>query len=159
MVAALLKHGAAVNTRCLQGWTALQEAVCRNNVEICELLLQAGAKLSVTNAYGIAPLFSAAQSGQLAALRFLLKHGGYRRNVTGHSGSKSHFTQTHLSPRIRCCCCHTHNQSALSGGRVGSTHPSWLTLRGRVHRALITCCISISTCSVLGAPPPHRCRH
>lgn len=80
MVAALLSHGAAVNTRCLLGWTALQEAVCRNNVEVCEMLLRAGAKLSLTNIYGISPLFTAAQSGQLAALRFLLKHGAYTRN-------------------------------------------------------------------------------
>ncbi|XP_044025681.1 ankyrin repeat and SOCS box protein 2 isoform X2 [Siniperca chuatsi] len=75
MVAALLNHGAAVNTHCIQGWTALQEAVCRNNVEICEMLLKAGAKHNLTNMYGISPLFTAAQSGQLATLRFLLKHG------------------------------------------------------------------------------------
>ncbi|XP_045897844.1 ankyrin repeat and SOCS box protein 2-like, partial [Micropterus dolomieu] len=75
MVAALLNHGAEVNTHCIQGWTALQEAVCRNNVEICEMLLKAGAKHNLTNMYGIAPLFTAAQSGQVATLRFLLKHG------------------------------------------------------------------------------------
>lgn len=75
MVAVLLNHGAAVNTRCIQGWTALQESVVRNNVEICEMLLKAGAKLSLTNKFGISPLFSAAQCGQLATLRFLLRHG------------------------------------------------------------------------------------
>lgn len=75
LVAALLNHGAAVNTHCLLGWTALQEAMCRDNVEIGEMLLKAGAKLNLTNVYGISPLFTAAQSGQLAALRFLIKHG------------------------------------------------------------------------------------
>lgn len=75
MVAVLLNRGAAVNTHCLLGWTALQEAVCRNNVEISEMLLKAGAKLNLTNVYGITPLFTAAQSGQLATLRFLIKHG------------------------------------------------------------------------------------
>lgn len=97
MVAALLNHGAAVNTHCILGWTALQEAVCRNNVEICDMLLKAGAKHNLTNVYGIAPLFSAAQSGQLAALRFLLKHGGYQRN-TGHSSTKNYFTQAQVGP-------------------------------------------------------------
>ena len=87
MVAALLDRGAAVNTHCILGCTALQEAICQNNVEICDMLLKAGAKHNLTNVYGIAPLFSAAQSGQLAALRFLLKHGGYRRNLTGHSST------------------------------------------------------------------------
>lgn len=104
MVAALLNHGAAVNTHCILGWTALQEAVCRNNVEICDMLLKAGAKHNLTNVYGIAPLFSAAQSGQLATLRFLLKHGGCREDVTGNSSTNSHFTQTHLCPRTRRWC-------------------------------------------------------
>lgn len=75
MTAALLNHGAAVNTHCIQGWTALQEAVCRNNVEICEMLLKAGAKHNLIDIYGISPVFTAAQSGQVATLRFLLKHG------------------------------------------------------------------------------------
>lgn len=75
LVAALLNRGVAVNTHCIQGWTALQEAVGQNNVEICEMLLKAGAKHNLKNVYGISPLFTAAQSGHLAALRFLLKHG------------------------------------------------------------------------------------
>lgn len=49
------------------------------------MLLRAGAKLSLTNIYGISPLFTAAQSGQLAALRFLLKHGVYTRNLSDGS--------------------------------------------------------------------------
>ena len=75
MVALLLNHGAPVNVHCIQGWTPLQEAVCRNNVEICEMLVQAGARLTPANVYGISPLFTAAQSGQVATLRFLIKHG------------------------------------------------------------------------------------
>lgn len=75
MVAALLNHGAVVNSPCIWGCTALHEASGQNNVEICEMLLKAGAKHNLTNMYGISPLFNAAQSGQLAALRVLLKHG------------------------------------------------------------------------------------
>ncbi|MEQ2183091.1 hypothetical protein GOODEAATRI_029088, partial [Goodea atripinnis] len=69
IVAALLNHKVGVNTRCIQGWTALQETVVRGNLEICEMLLKAGAKLNLRNMYGITPLFTAAQNGQLAALR------------------------------------------------------------------------------------------
>lgn len=75
MVAVLLNHGMAVNTHCIHGCTALQEAVAQNNVEICEMLLKAGAKHNLTNKFGISPLFTAAQSGHLTTLRFLLKHG------------------------------------------------------------------------------------
>ncbi|TKS65080.1 Ankyrin repeat and SOCS box protein 2 [Collichthys lucidus] len=75
LVAVLLNHGVGVNTHCIQGWTPLQEAVCANNVEICEMLMKAGAKHNLTNTYGISPLFTAAQAGQLATLRLLVKHG------------------------------------------------------------------------------------
>lgn len=74
-MAVLLNHGVAVNTHCIQGWTPLQEAVYENNVEICEMLMKAGAKHNLTNTYGISPLFTAAQAGQLATLRLLVKHG------------------------------------------------------------------------------------
>lgn len=75
LVAMLLNHGASVNKSCIQGWTALHESVCRNNVEICEMLMKAGAKVSLPNKYGITPIFVAAQSGKVDALRMLLKNG------------------------------------------------------------------------------------
>lgn len=75
MVAMLLNYGASVNKNCIQGWTALHESVCRNNVEICEMLVKAGAKVNMPNMYGITPIFVAAQSGKVDALRMLLKHG------------------------------------------------------------------------------------
>lgn len=75
LVALLLNHGAAIHTKCFQGWTALHEAACRDNVEICQMLLKAGGKHSPADNYGITPLFTAAQSGQLASLRLLVKHG------------------------------------------------------------------------------------
>lgn len=81
LVAVLLNRGVLVNTACNQGWTALQEAACRNNVEVCEMLLKAGAKHSQTNIYGITPMFTAAQSGQLAALRLLFKHGTWTNEL------------------------------------------------------------------------------
>ena len=74
-MAILLNHGAAVDTQCTQGYTALHEAVSENNVEICEMLVKAGAKLSVVSIYGMSPLSIAAQSGKLEALCFLLEQG------------------------------------------------------------------------------------
>jgi len=75
MVAMLLNYGASVNKNCIQGWTALHESVCRNNVEICEILVKAGAKVNMPNMYGITPIFVAAQSGKVDALRMLLRNG------------------------------------------------------------------------------------
>ncbi|XP_034722215.1 ankyrin repeat and SOCS box protein 2-like, partial [Etheostoma cragini] len=76
IVGTLLNHGALVNLSCTrQRCTALHEAACRDNVDICVLLLASGADLEFRDVSGITPLFNAAQSGQLAALHFLLAHG------------------------------------------------------------------------------------
>lgn len=71
----LVQHHADTNHRCNRGWTALHESVSRNDMEVMEILVSGGAKVESKNAYGITPLFVAAQSGQLEALRFLAKHG------------------------------------------------------------------------------------
>lgn len=74
----LLQYNADVNHRCNRGWTALHEAVARNDLEIIELLVQGGAKVESANCYGISSLFVAAESGHLEALRYLAKCGKYQ---------------------------------------------------------------------------------
>ena len=71
----LVQFKADTNHRCNRGWTALHESVARNDLEVMEILVSGGAKVEAKNAYGITPLFVAAQSGQLEALRFLAKYG------------------------------------------------------------------------------------
>lgn len=75
MVNLILSYGATVNQRCGQGWTALHEAVSKNNTEICEMLLRAGATINPPNIYSITPLTVAAQRGQLKVLCYLIGKG------------------------------------------------------------------------------------
>lgn len=70
-----MQYHADTNHRCNRGWTALHESVSRNDLEVMEILVSGGAKVEAKNAYGITPLFVAAQGGQLEALRFLAKYG------------------------------------------------------------------------------------
>lgn len=77
MVRLLVRNGADVNQKCLDGWTALHEAVSQNQVEICEVLVEHGAEISSRNIYGVTPLFLAAQCGCLEPLRFLIRNGWY----------------------------------------------------------------------------------
>lgn len=77
MVSCLLSHGATVNQRCGQGWTALHEAVSRNNTDICEVLIRAGAAINPPNTYSVTPLIVAAQRGQTGALCYLIGKGTY----------------------------------------------------------------------------------
>lgn len=48
-----------------------------------EILVSGGAKVEAKNVYSITPLFVAAQSGQLEALRFLAKHGEWSQGIAG----------------------------------------------------------------------------
>lgn len=77
MLRLILSHGATVNQRCSQGWTALHEAVSRGNTEICETLIRAGASINPPNTYSIAPLTVAAQRGQMSALCHLIEKGTF----------------------------------------------------------------------------------
>ena len=77
MLRLLLSYGATVNQRCAQGWTALHEAVSRNNTEICETLIRAGASINPPNTYSIAPLTVAAQRGRMRALCHLIEKGAF----------------------------------------------------------------------------------
>lgn len=74
-VSLILSYGATVNQRCGQGWTALHEAVARNNTEICEILIRAGASVNPPNTYSVTPLIVAAQRGQMRALCYLIGKG------------------------------------------------------------------------------------
>ena len=75
MVELLLRSGASVNKPNDQGVTAFQEAIAQNHLKICEMLFQAGAKVCTTNLYGVQPFFTAAQSGCVNILNFLLSKG------------------------------------------------------------------------------------
>lgn len=77
MVSLILSYGATVNQRCGQGWTALHEAVSRDNTDICEMLIRAGASINPPNTYSITPLIVAAQRGQMRALCYLIGKGTF----------------------------------------------------------------------------------
>lgn len=77
MLSLILSYGATVNQRCGQGWTALHEAVSRDNTEICEILIGAGATINPPNTYSITPLTVAAQRGQIRALRYIIEKGTF----------------------------------------------------------------------------------
>lgn len=79
MVRLILSYGATVNQRCGQGLTALHEAVSRNNTEICEILIRAGATINPPHTYSITPLTVAAQQGQMKALCYLIDKGTFLR--------------------------------------------------------------------------------
>ena len=73
--ATLVKGGADVNGREVDGTTALHWAVRGDDTEIAALLLGAGADANAANRYGVTPLSLAARNGSGPMLELLLRRG------------------------------------------------------------------------------------
>ena len=74
-VRALLAGDAAVDTPAADGATALHWAVHRDAAELVDLLLTAGADVSIANRYGVPPLSLAAENGSAPIIERLLAAG------------------------------------------------------------------------------------
>ena len=84
-VRSLIAKKADVNAPQPDGATALHWAVYRNNTEMTDALLRAGAKAQVTNKNGISPLYMAALYGNPIIVNSLIK-GGADAKSKGPSG-------------------------------------------------------------------------
>lgn len=74
-VRALLQKRVDVNVPEADGTTALHWAVRRDNAEVTDLLIRAGANASAANRYGVTPLTVAATNGSAVIIEQLLKAG------------------------------------------------------------------------------------
>jgi uncharacterized protein len=84
-VRALLKQRADVGSRESDGSTALHWAAQRNNLELVDLLVGAGASATTATRYNITPLYLAALNGNAAIMERLLTAGA-DPNGTAHEG-------------------------------------------------------------------------
>src|SRR5262249_45698388 len=77
LVRTLLKQAADVNAAQGDGMTALHWAASKDDTEMAQLLLNAGANVGATTRLGgITPLWLAAQNGNGRVIEMLLKAGG-----------------------------------------------------------------------------------
>jgi ankyrin repeat protein len=99
VVRLLLEKGADVNTasRNAQRVAPLHAATARQDAEIVEALLKAGADPNRRQEAGITPLHEAAAAGQDAIARLLVAHGAHRdaraedgRTAADHARAKKH---------------------------------------------------------------------
>ncbi|HAD60782.1 MAG TPA: hypothetical protein DCG12_16190 [Planctomycetaceae bacterium] len=71
----LLKQNIGLNAAQVDGTTALHWAAYHDDTELGLMLLGAGAKPAPENRYGLTPLYSACQNGNVVLVKALLKHG------------------------------------------------------------------------------------
>jgi ankyrin repeat protein len=71
----LLARNADINSRQVDGMSALHWAAQKDDEELARLLIRAGADANATNNYGITPLFLACQNGDSAIVEALLNAG------------------------------------------------------------------------------------
>lgn len=97
IVELLLRFGASPTKTCIQGGTPLHEAVRNKKLEICKILVQAGAKLWAKNVYGIDSLFTAAQCDAVDVLNFLICKGKNFCKVRQEKTSITYFNLVALT--------------------------------------------------------------
>ncbi|KAA3681374.1 ankyrin repeat domain-containing protein 17 [Paragonimus westermani] len=91
-VALLLAVGADVNARTEETQeTALTLAACGGFIEVCEMLLNAGADIEVGGVGCSTPLMEAAQEGHLELVRRLLQRGAAVNAVTATGDTALHY--------------------------------------------------------------------
>ncbi|CAH8634846.1 unnamed protein product [Schistosoma intercalatum] len=91
-VALLLAVGAEVNARTEETQeTALTLAACGGFIEVCEMLLNAGADIEVGGVGCSTPLMEAAQEGHLELVRRLLERGALVNAVTATGDTALHY--------------------------------------------------------------------
>lgn len=73
----LLKHGAAVDKKCLSGMTPLISAAAGNEVERVKLLLKYGATIDILDDKGFSALRRASKNGHKDMVELLLENGAY----------------------------------------------------------------------------------
>ncbi len=90
-VRSLLQHHADVNATEADGFTALHWAAQRDNLEIADLLLNAGANVKAASRFNITPLSLACTNGDAALIDRFLKAGA-DPNATSEQGQTALMT-------------------------------------------------------------------
>ncbi len=120
-----------VNATEPDGFTALHWAAQRNNLEIADLLLTAGAKANAANRYKITPLSLAATNGSAPMIEGLLK-AGVDANSTSEEGQTALMTAslTGNVDAIKVLLSHGANVN-VTEPRLGQTALMWAASEGR----------------------------
>jgi ankyrin repeat protein len=129
-VRSLLTQHVDVNTSEPDGSTALHWAAQRNNLEIADLLIAAGANAKAATRYNITPLFLASTNGNAPLIEHLLKTG-VDANSTSEQGETALMTAAlnGTADAVRVLLMHGANVNAAEPG-TNQTALMWAASEG-----------------------------
>ena len=130
---ALLAEGVDVNAPAVDGSTALHWAVHRGAHELVDLLIDAGADVTVANRYGVRPLSLASVNGNADVIEALLEAGA-NPNTSLPGGETALMTaaRTGVAAAIRILVAHGADVNARDEVH-GQTAMMWAAARGNAE--------------------------
>jgi ankyrin repeat protein len=134
-IRALAVNAAAINKAEPDGTTPLHIAVLRNDANIVELLLRAGANATATTRYGVAPLYLACVNGNAAVIEQLLAAGA-DPNAALPEGETALMTaaRTGNVPAVKALLTHGASVNAKEGWK-GQTALMWAAVENNTGAA------------------------
>jgi len=90
----LIEKGAEVNVKLVSNFNSpLHEAASNGNLDICKILVEAGATVNSDsgNGFGNTPMHTATRAGSLSIVKYLMEHGGDVNVVNNRGSTPLHF--------------------------------------------------------------------
>ncbi|XP_047740700.1 uncharacterized protein LOC108682971 isoform X5 [Hyalella azteca] len=97
----LVKLNLAIDMRDAGHWTSLHHAVCESRVRACEVLLQAGADVNITDPHGVTALHVAAKKDNLGLFRLLMEHKANPKLNVINAGTSQERVFERVEPFIK----------------------------------------------------------
>jgi ankyrin repeat protein len=157
-VRALLSEGADVNSRAIDGTTALHWMVRAENLELVELLLKAGADPNAADRYGVTPLYLACSLANVPMMEKLLAAGA-DPNLTDQSGETLLMIASHVGEPAAAKVLLARGAKVNVTLKDSGVTPLMVAVRDNqpeIVRLLIEHGAEVNAATVKGRKPPRR---
>ncbi len=157
-VRSLLKDGADVNGRAVDGTTALHWMVRAENLEMVDMLLAAGADVNAADRYGVTPLYLACSLSNVPMMEKLLAAGA-NPNATDQSGETLLMIASHVAEPRAAQALLDHGANANAKLEDSGTTNLMVAVRDNqpdIVKLLLAHRAEVNLATAIGEKPPRR---